>query len=283
MRPVTVKQVLTHGARLGITQVAGPAGSSMPVKHLLQCSLEPRGRNPKATPSHAVLLFPTAAAKRNFCKGQHRRLYHGIFRNISCIAISDQEIPHDLQEYSERTGTSVFASRYDPSLIHSRLTGLLREMGERRIMVHGVLIRVLGVGILLMGESGIGKTAAGLSLMQSGNRWVADDAVILEGKGDALYGRGHERTRDWIAVRGRGILRAEELLDGQRLLRQIRVDVIIRLIRAPRGGTDVGADSFCRFAGVSIPCRELVAGVAPPQMADRLLDCVCDFHRGVAF
>jgi serine kinase of HPr protein (carbohydrate metabolism regulator) len=276
MRPVTVKEVLAYGARLGITQVAGPVDSSNPVKHVFRYPVEADGRIPKATPPHAILLFPPAAAERNFCNEQNRRLSHVILRNISCVAVSDQEIPDDLQTYSEWTGTPVFASRYDHSLIHSRLIGLLREIGERRVMVHGVLVRVLGRGVLLMGESGIGKTASGLSLMHSGNRWVADDAVILEGKRDALYGRGHERTRDWIAVRGRGILRAEELLGKERLLRQTRVDMIIRLIRASGRDEDAGRDFFREFAGVSIPCRDLATDVDPRRMDYRLLHCVCD-------
>jgi HPr kinase/phosphorylase len=171
---------------------------------------------------------------------------------------------------------SVFATHYDHSLIHSRPAGSLRETGERRVMVHGVLVRVSGRGVLLMGESGIGKTGSGLSLMHSDNRWVADDAVVLEGKGDALYGRGHERTRDWIAVRGRGILRAEELLGGERLLGQTRVDVIIRLIRASGTDEDAGRDLFREFAGVSIPCRDLVVDVDPRRTAGLLLHCVRD-------
>jgi len=273
MRSVTVKEVLACGARLGITQVTGPADSSNPVKHVFRYPVLENGRIPKAAPPHAILLFPPTVAKGNFCNGHRRRLPHVIFRNISCVAVSDPEIPHDLQKYSEWTGTPVFASRYDPSLIHSRLIGLLREMGERRVMVHAVLVRVLDRGVLLMGESGIGKTAIGLSLMHSGNRWVADDAVILEGRGDALYGRGHERTRDWIAVRGRGILRAEELLGGERL-RQTRVDVIIRLIRASGKDEDSGRDLFREFAGVSIPCRDLATDLDHRRMAGRLLDCV---------
>jgi HPr kinase/phosphorylase len=215
-------------------------------------------------------------AERYFCNGQNRRLFNAIFRNISCVAVSDPEIPNDLQRYSEWTGTPVFASRYDPSLIHSRLIGLLREVGERRVMVHGVLIRVWGRGVLLMGESGIGKTVSGLSLMHSGNRWVADDAVILEGRGDALYGRGHERTRDWIALRGRGILRAEELLGRERILGQTRVDMIIRLIPVSGRDEDAEMDLFREFVGVSIPCRDLATDADPRRMAFRLVNCVCD-------
>jgi serine kinase of HPr protein (carbohydrate metabolism regulator) len=274
MRPVTVKEVLACRARLGITQVAGPADSPEIVRYVFPCPAQAGGRITEKMPPHAILLFPPGTAGRNFLDGQNRRISRTRFRNIPCIAVSEREIPDDLQRYSESSETPVFASCYDPFLIQSRLTGLLREMGERTVMVHGVLVRVLNRGVLFMGESGIGKTASGLSLMHSGNRWVADDAVILEGRGNALYGRGHEKSRDWIALRGRGILRAEELLGAERLLGQTRVELVIRLIRASGKDKDAGKDLFREFVGVSIPCVDFVTDADPGPMADRLLDCV---------
>jgi serine kinase of HPr protein (carbohydrate metabolism regulator) len=274
MRPITVKEVLACRTRLGITQVTGPTGSRTTVKHVFPYSVEANGLIPKATPPHAILLFPPGAAKGDFLNGQTRRAYPAAFRNIPCIAVSGQQIPDDLRRYSESTGTPAFASCFDHFLIHSRLIGLLREMGERTVLVHGVLIRILGRGVLLMGESGVGKTASGLSLMHSDNRWIADDVVILEGRGDALYGRGHGRSRDWIAVRGRGILRAEELLGEERLLGKTRVDLMVRLIRTSGKAENCGGDLFREFVGVSIPCRDLVTDVDPRRTADRLLDCV---------
>lgn len=276
MLSVTVREVLACRARLGIAQIAGPADSRATVKQVFPYPAQGNGRIPKATPPHAILLFPTGASNRNYLNGQTRQISPAAFRNIPCIAVSGREIPDDLQKYSEWTGTPVFASSFDDSLIHSRLLGLLREMGERTVVVHGVLVRILGRGVLIMGESGVGKTAFGLSLMHSDNRWVADDAVVLEGRGDALYGRGHERTRDWIAVRGRGILRAEGLLGGERLLGQTRVDLIIRLIRTSGKGEKCADDPFREFVGVSIPCRDLATDVDLRRTADRLLDCVRD-------
>jgi len=184
-------------------------------------------------------------------------------------------MPAFFQDYSERTGTPGFASEFDEWLLQSRLTGLLREIGQRRVMVHGSLILLAGRGVLLTGESGIGKTAAALAAMHSDNRWVADDAVVLQARGNFLYGRGHIRTRDWVAVRGRGILRSAELLGADRLLvGEARVDLVVRLIRSQSSEESAAAHSCRSYAGISIPCRELVADAAPLQMADRLMDCV---------
>ncbi len=106
-------------------------------------------------------------------------------------------------------------------------------------MLHGVLIRLSGQGVLITGDSGIGKTACGLELVNRGGCWIADDAVILEGRGDLLYGRGHHRTRKWIAVRDRGILDARDLLGAEAVRDETRVNVIIRFVRDSVGDSAV--------------------------------------------
>jgi hypothetical protein len=274
MKPVTVKELLDSGERLGITRIAGPADSARPARRVLLYPDQTGGPFPRVLPDHVALVLSPAAVKESFrkeCSGRH---FPAACRKISCLALPGREIPTFFQGYAKRTGTPVFASRFDQWLIHSRLTGLLREIGQRRVMVHGSLVRLAGRGVLLMGESGVGKTSTGIAAMHSDNRWVADDAVVLEAREGLLYGRGHAGTRDWISVRGRGILRSEELLGAERLLAKTRVDLIVRLICAPGRENDAVAQPFHRYAGVSIPCRELLADEAPPRMAERLMDCV---------
>ncbi|MCE5266203.1 MAG: hypothetical protein LLG97_22055 [Deltaproteobacteria bacterium] len=277
MRPVTVKELLACRTRLGIAQVAGPAGSTAAVTRVFSYPARENGWSAGTMPSQAIVLFPPGEAWRDFLSGGACPISPP-FRNVPCMAVSAREIPGDLRSYSESSGTPLFASLHDPFLLHSRLTGLLRELGERTVMVHGVLVRLSGRGVLIMGESGIGKTSTGLALMHSEHRWVADDAVILEGKRDTLYGRGHERSRGWIAVRGRGILRAEELLGPKRLLGRSRVDVIIRLTAA--AGHSGNSAAPVSWVGVTIPCRDLTTDIDPGRTADRLLDCLNRLDEG---
>ncbi|OHE25422.1 MAG: hypothetical protein A3J94_02765 [Syntrophus sp. RIFOXYC2_FULL_54_9] len=143
----------------------------------------------------------------------------------------------------------------------------------RTIVVHGVLVQTSGLGVLMMGDSGIGKTACGLELVARGGLWIADDAVVLERRGDALYGRGHERTKKLIAVRGRGILEARFLLKAETLLEETQVHLIIQLIRySPEQGVVRGGEnrSFLEIAGIPISCRRVAAGGGSAQMADEV-------------
>jgi HPr kinase/phosphorylase len=152
-----------------------------------------------------------------------------------------------------------------------------RAKTGRMIVVHGVLVRVSGLGVLIMGDSGIGKTACGLDLIGRGSLWIADDAVVLERRGDALYGRGHERTKKLISVRGRGIFDARSLLRAETLLEETQVHLIIQFIRSSieQGVVRDGEGwSFLEIAGITLSCRRVAAGSGSAQMADEVIGCV---------
>lgn len=276
MRPVAVKEILTYGERLGITEIVEPPSAHGSVRHLLRYAGRESGHGMTPFP-HSMLILPQTAADGAYENGWNGSVPPSLFRNISCLALSAQRITVFLRQFSERTETPVFSSRYNDSLLHSRLIGLLRERGERQVMVHGVLVRVLGLGVLLLGESGIGKTACGLALIGKGSRWVADDAVVLEGRGDAVYGRGHQRTAGRIAVRGRGVLQAADVLGAGRLLQETRVDVLIRFVRGTEGNAVQEGVTFQERVGVALRCRDLAADADPRRMAE----WVTDYVRGL--
>ena len=143
-------------------------------------------------------------------------------------------------------------------------------------MAHGVLVKVSDVGVLLMGESGVGKTACGLELALRGALWVADDAVVIQRRGDYLYGRGHERTEGMIAVRGRGILRAEKLLGTGTLRRETQVDLVIRFLRDSAAGASKTSmpRSAHEFLGISLPAQNVADAGDPHRMARQVTDTV---------
>jgi HPr kinase/phosphorylase len=77
---------------------------------------------------------------------------------------------HFLVEHSAMAGVPFFLSRYSAALLQSRLIGLIREIGLRRVVLHGVLVRVSGLGVLITGASGVGKTLCGLETLPGGLR-----------------------------------------------------------------------------------------------------------------
>ncbi|MHB8908793.1 MAG: hypothetical protein ACYDAA_07950 [Syntrophales bacterium] len=276
--PVTLRELLGCGTRLGITHVEETPGIFQSVRRVLIAPRRGEAGTLEPPLPQTVVIVPPAAPCGGRDDGRGWRLSPFFCPEIAGVAVSEmQHMPDYLRRFSKATGMPVFASRFDASLLNSRLVGLIREKSERAATVHGVLVEFSGMGILIMGASGIGKTACGLDLITRGGRWIADDAVVLQGRGDILYGRGHERTRQFIAVRGRGLIRAESLLGAENLREETRVGVIIRFA-AETEQRRLLAEGLnppvCDIVGVTLPSRCLAAGGCPSRMAGQVTEVV---------
>ena len=120
---------------------------------------------------------------------------------------------------------------------------------------HGVLVDVRGVGVLLLGPSGVGKSECALELVQRGHRLVADDVVELErtGRGE-IVGRAPESIRHYMEIRGLGILSISDLFGPDSVSEATRVDLICRF--------DPGGDTQeYERVGLERP-TELLEGIA---------------------
>jgi HPr kinase/phosphorylase len=121
-----------------------------------------------------------------------------------------------------------------------------------------VLVQVLGVGVLLRGPSGTGKSEAALELVTRGHRLVADDQVEIEAAAGRLLGRAPERIRHYLEIRGLGILFVPELYGPEAVAEEATIDLVCRLDPAR------AADELERV-GHERP-RETLAGVAIPTV-----------------
>jgi HPr kinase/phosphorylase len=103
------------------------------------------------------------------------------------------------------------------------------------MQIHGALVRVQGVGVLLLGPSGVGKSETALELVSRGHALVADDVVELEKVGGALVGRAPAEIRHYLEIRGLGILFVPELYGESAVAPESRVDLLCRLERDAPG------------------------------------------------
>lgn len=98
------------------------------------------------------------------------------------------------------------------------------------ISIHGVLVDVYGVGVLIMGESGIGKSEAALELIKRGHRLVTDDVVeIRKVSDDTLVGSAPDITRHFIELRGIGIVDVKSMFGVQSVRETQNIDLVITL------------------------------------------------------
>lgn len=131
------------------------------------------------------------------------------------------------------------AEKYDKNILRTdmvttkftnRLVNYLDEALAPQITMHGVLVEVYGMGILLTGESGVGKSETALELVKRGHRLVADDAVQIKKVGeDLLIGESPELIRHFLEIRGLGILDIERLYGIGAVKKWEAIDLVVQL------------------------------------------------------
>lgn len=148
-----------------------------------------------------------------------------------CIIISrGLEAPEDLIEFSNEHQVPVLRSNIATTILSSRITGFLEQKLAPTATIHGVLVDVYGVGMLITGGSGIGKSETALELVKRGHRLVADDAVeILQTSDGILTGTAPELIRHLLEIRGLGIINVMTLFGAGAVRTQKRIGLVIRL------------------------------------------------------
>ncbi|MCE9550115.1 MAG: HPr(Ser) kinase/phosphatase [Betaproteobacteria bacterium] len=155
---------------------------------------------------------------------------------LCLIVAGTEKIPQELIVYANRTHTPLFRSPL-PSvhlmwLVRHYIVKALAESTTR----HGVFLDVLGVGVLVTGDSGIGKSELGLELITRGNGLVADDITELHRiSPETLEGRCPELLRDFLEVRGLGVLNIRTMFGETAVRRKKSLKLIVHLQRPLRG------------------------------------------------
>ena len=143
-----------------------------------------------------------------------------------------------------------------------------------RISIHGVLVDVYGEGILITGESGIGKSEAALELIKRGHRLVSDDVVeIKKVSDDTLIGSAPDITRHFIELRGIGIVDVKALFGVESVKNTQSIDLVIRLEEWDRNKEydRMGLqDQYTEFLGNKVVCHDL------PIRPGRNLAIICE-------
>ena len=151
---------------------------------------------------------------------------------ISCFIITKGLQPPDfLKEETENAGIPLLVSPLQSSTFISLITKFLEERLLPTTHVHGVLVDVLGVGVLLLGKSGIGKSECALDLVIRGHRLVADDIISIKKKMPAaLVGQAGETIQHHMEIRGLGIINIKDLYGVSSIREKKIIDMVLELI-----------------------------------------------------
>jgi HPr kinase/phosphorylase len=151
-------------------------------------------------------------------------------RPVCVVVTRGLPVPNGLVVAAERHGVALLRTELTSSLFIEQITNYLEEVLSPWTSVHGVLIDVLGVGILLLGKSGVGKSEAALDLVLRGHRLVADDVVDVRKKHpNYVYGSGSEIIKHHMEIRGLGILNIKDLFGIASVRDTKRIELVVEL------------------------------------------------------
>jgi HPr kinase/phosphorylase len=135
----------------------------------------------------------------------------------------------ELMEMAEKHQRTILRGKEATSIFISNLNDFLKAKLSPRITRHGVLVDVSGEGVLIMGESGVGKSETAVELLKRGHRLVADDAVEIRHIGTRLVGSAPEIIRHYIELRGIGVVDVQQLFGMSAVREEKNLDLVVNL------------------------------------------------------
>jgi HPr kinase/phosphorylase len=164
---------------------------------------------------------------------QERRIQRIVTLEPPVVIVADNQTPPDkLVALCDRADIPLFVTDGSAGHVIDVVRGYLGQLFAERTTRHGVFMDILGVGVLLTGESGLGKSELGLELISRGHGLVADDAVDLYRISQtAIEGRCPELLMNLLEVRGIGLLDIKSIFGETAVRRKMRLKLIVHLVR----------------------------------------------------
>ncbi len=149
---------------------------------------------------------------------------------LPVIFLTDSNsLPDELIEMAEQASIPVYSTPLETTRFMFLLRDFLEDQFATQTMVHGTMVDVYGIGILITGKSGIGKSEIALDLIERGHRLVADDVVMLTKKSNVLMSSATEMTKHFMEIRGLGIVDVMSMFGIRSIRYQKRLEVVLEL------------------------------------------------------
>lgn len=200
---------------------------------------------------------------------------------IPCIIFSrDLPVLPEFTACARNTGTPIFRSSKMTTSIMADLFVYLNRLLAPSTTVHGVLMDVFGVGILITGDSGVGKSETAMELIKRGHRLVADDSVLVKRVENELIGTAPERIRYFMELRGIGIINVKNMYGSGSILNEKEVELVMELEHWKQGkeyDRIGGEENVEEILGVKVP--KLIVPVTSGRNLSILIEVAARNHR----
>lgn len=275
-----------HGKNLGLDLISGTAGLSRRINkaevHRPGLSLTGYMKGFVAARMLVIGKQEIEYIKELDPKTKTARLKAILTPNTPAVIMAKGfKAPKELISLCEKQKIPLFRANSTATSLLSRITYLLLEEFCPTVTLHGTLVEVFGVGVLIQGESSVGKSEAALGLIERGHRLISDDVVRVKKKeGAYLVGSGPELTRHLMEIRGIGIINVAHLYGAVCVRPDKGIDIVVKLEEwddlhfYDRVGLD---EKFIDILGSSVTYH--VLPVKPGRDVVLLLETIALNHR----
>jgi len=223
-----------------------------------------------------VVGFSEVAYLKSLEDPEQVEILEGFFgEHPPCVVITrGLEPPAALLELADKYKVCLFTTPLQNSVFVDRTVEFLDDKLKQTASMHGVLVDVMGVGVMLMGPSGVGKSEVALELIIRGHRLVADDIVeVRKRPPDAVYGSPSDIIGHHMEIRGLGIINVRDLFGVTAVRQRKKIDLVVELVHwaedeeYERLGVD---DVHHSLLGVNLP--KVVLPLRPGQVIATLVE-----------
>lgn len=276
---LTVRSLLDEGTDLRLTLLAGESGLGrrITVQRIQKPGLALAGFVRQVHPERVQILGATEISYlETLSEEDARRSVQSFFSlDPACVVVTKGlEVPGLLREASNERGVPLLRTTLVSSVAIDQIQKYLELQLAPTASIHAVLLDVLGVGVLLLGKSGIGKSEAALDLIMRGHRLVADDLVeVRRTSGNVLVGWASELIKHHMEVRGLGIINIKDMFGVAAVRDEKRVELVLELVRWDQSDSHdrLGLDEMV-YPILEVPVPLLRIPVSPGRNVSSLIE-----------
>ncbi len=275
----------THGAALGLeaTRVNGGMRRQIKVAHVQRPGLSLAGYV-KRKSDNRILIFGRMELSylRDLDPELRLERLRGVVTSDTPTVIVARGLspPRELSKVCQELKVPLFRTEVHSMPLLTQITMLLSDHFAPTDSLHGTLVEAYGIGVLIQGESSVGKSEAALGLIERGHRLISDDVVLLRKRGSHLIGSAPELNKHLLELRGIGIINVAHLFGAVCVRSEVQVDLVIRLKEwdekeyYDRVGLE---ERFTELLGIRVPL--IIQPVKPGRDSVLLIETALLNHR----
>ena len=256
-KKLSLENILQESSeKLGLNEIFATAGLIKEVSALNVRCYRRLSFSLKKNLLPTIAIITPQAVKQLCSKGINS--YRSLFTNIVFMVIAkSQHVPDLMKTIAKTQHIPIAASDFDEYYLGSSVKGLIWERVYEKTIIHGVVIETCGMGIIIVGASGIGKTTSALEYVQKGSYWIADDLVVVRKniKGE-LIAHGHAKIKKYLHYGKEGIIPVRKILDAGKIKEETKLAAIISVER-----TNIKGNAFSEtkreILDTTLPCLKI--------------------------